>query len=644
MERQRKGDKMIFQMKSVAKAIGVEEILTDVSFMLEEREKVALVGVNGAGKTSVFRIITGEWQSDEGEISKRGGIKIGYLAQLNEEASADEDAFTLYDALNSVFLPIRKMESEIRTLEKEMGALSGEKLTEAMKRYDNLLFRFKDEGGYEAESRLKGVLRGLGFSDEQWTQGFSSLSGGQRTRAMLGKLLLRRSDLLLLDEPTNHLDIESVAWLEDYLRNFPGAVLVISHDRYFLDKVCTKTIEIEHKKSVVYGGNYSFFVQKKAADRILAEKAFAEQQKVLKHHEDVVKKIRSFRTEAALIRAKSREKMLDKIERIDAPVADPSKMRLRLRPRINSGNDVLFAEELSMGFDGKKLFSDISFEIKKGDKIALIGANGIGKTTLLKIIAKNLAPLSGRVREGVNVRMGYYDQSFAFSPESEQKTIFQEIADTYPRLTQTEIRTTLAAFMFIGDDVFKPISALSGGERGRVQLSKIMLAGANFLILDEPTNHLDIFSKESLEAALREFSGALIFVSHDRYFINNTATKIIEMHPTGLGEFAGNYDYYIEKKTIEKPPPPINSQNTNAKSVYLRKKEFESEARRKKSRTAKLEAEILEVEDQIALCDERLESPEINTNATAAQEVFEEKVALEARLEILFNEWEENLS
>ncbi|MCL1844682.1 MAG: ABC-F family ATP-binding cassette domain-containing protein [Defluviitaleaceae bacterium] len=659
---------MIFQMKSVAKSIGAEEILTDVSFMLEEREKASIVGVNGAGKTSVFRIITGEWQSDEGEISKRGGMKIGYLAQMEDAETGD---LTLYDALNSVFLPLRKMESEIRELEKKMGALEGEKYGETLKRYDNLLFRFKEEGGYESESRLKGVLRGLGFSDAQWTQEFSSLSGGQRTRAMLGKLLLQKSDLLLLDEPTNHLDIESVAWLEDYLANFPGAVLVISHDRYFLDKFCTKTIEIEHKKSVVYGGNYSFFVQKKAADRELAEKAFSEQQKVLKHHEDVAKKIRSFRTEAALIRAKSREKMLDKIERLDAPAHDPAKMRLRLKTRINSGNDVLFAEELSMGFGGgARLFSDISFEIKKGDKIALIGANGIGKTTLLKILAGELAPLAGRVREGVNVRMGYYDQRhspldtvntsqappISSKPdaiiEAEKKSIFQTLADIYPRLTQTEIRTTLAAFMFIGDDVFKPISALSGGERGRVQLSKIMLAGANFLILDEPTNHLDIFSKEILESALRDFTGALIFVSHDRYFINNVATKIFEMTPTGITEFVGNYDYYIEARQARDEPHsgsvPGSERSLEAGSAskenYLRKKESDAEARRKKSRTAKLEAEISDIEEQIACCEEKLESSEINTNAAAAQEVFEEKVALEARLELLFNEWEANLT
>ncbi|MDR0272498.1 MAG: ABC-F family ATP-binding cassette domain-containing protein [Clostridiales bacterium] len=632
---------MLLQMRDVQKAIGVEEILADVSFIIEEKEKVALVGVNGAGKTSVFRLITGQWTADEGGITKSGSLRIGYLPQLNDDAVSYFDAensenLSLYEVLDRVFLPLKKMEAEIRSLETAMGGFSGEKLDETLRRYDTMSVRFKDEGGFETESRLKGVLRGLGFSESQWRQPFGQLSGGQRTRALLGKLLLERSELLLLDEPTNHLDIESVAWLEDYLRNFPGAILVISHDRYFLDKVATKTIEIENKKSVVYNGNYSYFVNKKATDRALAEKAFAEQQKVLKHHEEVIKTIRSFKTEAAIIRAKSREKMLVKIERVDAPAQDPAKMRLRLKPRLNSGHDVLFAEGLKMGFDGKKLFSNISFEIKKGDKIALIGPNGIGKTTLLKILVSEIAPLDGRVREGVNVRVGYYDQSFAFSAESEKKTIFQEIADTYPRFTQTEIRTTLAAFMFIGDDVFKPISALSGGERGRVQLTKIMLAGANFLVLDEPTNHLDLFSKEILEEALREFSGTLIFISHDRYFINNTATKIFELHEAGISEFAGNYDYYLEKKEsvilAEAVDIPKSSDD------YLRKKEIESQARRKKTRIEKLEAEISKTEFLIAECDEKFD--EIAGNAEATLAVFSEKTELEDKLVVLYEEWE----
>jgi len=627
---------VLLQMKDVQKSIGVNEILTSVSFLIEEKEKAALVGVNGAGKTSVFRLITGQWQPDDGNITKRGDMKLGYMAQLAE--SDDAETHTLYEELSSVFADLKETETELRNLESTMSTLDGEKLESALKRYDNLSFRFKEDGGYEQESRLKGVLRGLGFSEAQWQQPIAKFSGGERTRAQLGKLLLQRSDLLLLDEPTNHLDIESVIWLEDYLRNFPAAVLLISHDRYFIDKIATKTIEIENKKSVVYNGNYSFFQTKKATDLALAQKAFNEQQKVIRHHEDVAKKIRSFRTEAALIRAKSREKMLDKIERIDAPENAPEKMRLRLSPSINSGSDVLFAEDLSMSFGEKNLFAGISLDIKRGDKIALIGANGIGKTTLFRILAGKLSPQSGRIREGVNVRTGYYDQSHTFSPESQAKTIFDEIADTYPTLTQTQIRTTLASFMFKGDDVFKPISALSGGELGRVQLSKIMLAGANFLILDEPTNHLDIFSKEILEDALREFSGTVICISHDRYFINNVATKIFELTASGIKEFVGNYDFYMEKRSL--PETPVSTTETSSKEEYRERKEREAQIRRKKSRIEKLETQIAQVETEIANCDRKLETDEVNRNAEAAQAVFAEKTEHEATLAALYDEWE----
>ena len=643
----------MLQLKDIQKAIGVEEILNGVSFIIEEKEKVALVGVNGAGKTSVFRVITGEWQADEGAITKSAGIRIGYLPQLNDENSAagatgdSNEGRTLYEVLDSVHEPLKKMEAELRELEGAMGELEGQKLSDALKRYDTLSVRFEESGGYETTSRLKGVLRGLGFAEWQWEQPFELLSGGQRTRAMLGKLLLERSDILLLDEPTNHLDIDSVAWLEEYLRGLSSAVLLISHDRYFMDKVVTKTIEIENKKSIVYNGNYSYFVNKKAADRVLAEKHFAEQQKVIKHHEEVIKTLRSYKTEAAIIRAKSREKLLAKIERVDAPTDDPDTMRLRLKPRINSGNDVLFVEDLAMGFGDLKLFENVSFELKKGDKTALIGANGIGKTTLLKLIVGEHQPLTGKIREGVNVRLGYYDQSYAFDAESEKKTIFQEMADTYPRLTQTEIRTTLAAFMFIGDDVFKPISALSGGERGRVQMSKIMLAGSNFLVLDEPTNHLDIFSKEILEEALREFTGTTVYISHDRYFINNTATRVLELTASGLVAYEGNYDYYIEKKAAlaAQGAADISEATTtteaSSKEDWLRKKEMESAARKKKARIERLEAEISKAEELISEYDAQLADDEIGRNAEAAQSFFNEKTALEEKLSRLYEEWED---
>jgi len=643
---------MILQLKDIEKSIGIEEILVNVSFIIEEREKVALVGVNGAGKTSVFRILTGEWDATDGTISKMNGLRMGYLPQMtNEEITAameaptDEDLLTLYDALDAVFDPLKEIEAEMRRLEQQMAEKTGDALDTIIKRHDKLHTTFKEAGGYETTSRLKGVLRGLGFPESQWTQPFGRLSGGERTRALLGKLLLDRTDLLLLDEPTNHLDIESVMWLEDYLRSFPGAVLLISHDRYFMDKVVTKTIEIENKKSVVYNGNYSHFVKKKAKDREVAAKHYAENQKVIKHHEEVIKTLRSFATEAAIIRAKSREKLLDKLEKVEKPAEDPSTMRLRLTPRLNSGNDVLAVEGLTMGFSGKTLFSDLNFEMKKGDKTALVGPNGVGKTTLIKLLVGQHKPLGGYIYEGVNVRVGYYDQNTALS---EEKTVFQEMADTYPRMGQTEIRTTLGAFMFIGDDVFKPISALSGGERGRVQLAKIMLAGANFLVLDEPTNHLDIFSKEILEEALREFTGTLLYISHDRYFINNTATRILDMTPQGLVAYDGNYDYYIEKKVAQialghlKVETTATTQTASSqKDDYRRKKEHDAAERKKKSHFTRLEKEIAATEAAIADCDIKLEDPLIASDPEQAPKYYNKKVELEETLLLLYEEWED---
>ena len=646
---------MLLQLKDIQKSIGIAEILTGVSFIIEEKEKVALVGVNGAGKTSVFRLLTGEWTADEGTISKNQNLRLGYLPQMtNEEINAamladlqenpGEAALTLYEALDRVFDPLKKMEAEMRALEGQMANLTGDALEKALKRHDKLNQQFEELDGYEATSRLKGVLRGLGFPESQWSQPFGKLSGGERTRAMLGKLLLERPDLLLLDEPTNHLDVESVIWLEEYLRNFPGAVLIISHDRYFMDRVVTKVIEIENKRSIVYNGNYSHFVKKKAADRELARKQFAENQKVIKHHEEVIKTLRSFSTEAAIIRAKSREKLLDKIERVDKPTEDPSTMRLRLTPRLNSGNDVLAVEGLTMGFGDKTLFKDLNFEIKKGEKTALVGPNGVGKTTLIKLIVGQYKPIAGHIRQGVNVRIGYYDQNTVLS---EDKTIFQELADTYPRMSQTEIRTTLGAFMFIGDDVFKPIAALSGGERGRVQLAKIMLAGANFLVLDEPTNHLDLFSKEILEEALREFTGTLLYISHDRYFINNTANRILDLTPAGLVSYTGNYDYYVEKKAallqeglLANAHEHGQTAAPSSKEDWKRKKEQDAAERRKKNRIEKLETDIAKIEADIAECDEKLADDHIGRSAELVQEIFAQKVALETHLATLYDEWE----
>ena len=640
---------MLLQLRDIHKAFGVDEILTNVSFIIEEKEKVALVGVNGAGKTSVFRLLTGEWAADGGTITRGTGMQLGYLPQVTNEDivseaySSEESGMSLYDVLDKVFEPLKLVEVEMRSLETEMGSLQGDALENALKKYDKLNQHFENKGGYEATSRVKGVLRGLGFPEVQWSQPFGKLSGGERTRALLGKLLLQRPDLLLLDEPTNHLDIESVTWLEEYLRNFPGGVLIISHDRYFMDKVVTKTIEIENKKSVVYNGNYSWFVKDKAKNREIAAKHYAENQKIIKHHEEVIKTLRSYSTEMFIKRAQSREKLLEKIEKVEKPTAEPRSMRLRLTPKLNSGHDILSVEGLTMGFGGKTLFTGLDMEIKKGDKTALIGPNGVGKTTLIKLLVRQLKPQAGNIREGVNVRIGYYDQNTALS---EEKTIFQEMADTYPRMGQTEIRTTLGAFMFIGDDVFKPIAALSGGERGRVQLAKIMLAGANFLVLDEPTNHLDLFSKEILEEALREFTGTLLYISHDRYFINNTATKILDLTPKGLVSYAGNYDYYVEKKAALASMLPTNDvaqQPVSQKDNYQRRKTHDADERRRKTRLQKLETEIAETEAEITICDAKLSDDEVGRNAELAQQVFSKKTELEEKLLQLYEQWEESI-
>jgi len=619
------------------KSFGTSEILCGVSFVLEDKEKAALVGVNGAGKTSVFRLLTGEWIPDSGEIIRATGAQTGYLPQLVETDSGN----TLFEELDSVFEPLRQLESNIRQLEKDMAKQSNETLENTMTRYDRLMSEFEKKRGYEAQSRLKGVLKGLGFSETQWELPLKSLSGGQQTRAMLGKLLLTAPDLLLLDEPTNHLDIESISWLEEYLKGYSGGILLISHDRYFLDRVTTKTIEIENKKSSVYNGSYTFYAKHKAINRENALRQYLNQQKEVKRQEKIIKTIRSFKTEAAIIRAKSREKLLDKMEKVDKPESLPEHMRLMLTPSIETGYEVLDVEGLSMGYGKRILFTDVSFSLKKGDKVALIGSNGIGKTTLFRALVKEHTPITGRIREGVHLNTGYYDQAGEYL--SEEKTIFQELADTYPRLTQTEIRNVLAAFLFTGDDVFKPVSLLSGGERGRVSLAKIMLGGANFLLLDEPTNHLDLFSKEILEGALRNFPGTVLYISHDRYFINNTATRVLELTSAGITEYLGNYDYYVEKKrelsfenmttsNTRTVPNKHEEPEKSAKNDWKAKKEAEAELRKRNAKLKRLEQSIAEIEDKIADCDARLALDEVGRDAEAAGKLFAEKSALEEKL------------
>ena len=533
---------MILSCQGISKSFGEKVILNDASFHIEEREKAALIGNNGAGKTTLLRIIMNEISADSGQVVLMKDKKIGYLAQYQDVSGHR----TVYEELLTTKQYIIDMEDRMRAIEVQMKNASGEELDRLMNTYTRLTHEFELENGYAYKSELMGVLKGLGFTDEDFAKQVETLSGGQKTRVALGKLLISKPDILLLDEPTNHLDMESISWLETYLLNYPGAVFIVSHDRYFLDKVVTKVIEIDAAQVRMYSGNYSAYAEKKAQLRDAQYKAYLNQQRDIKHQEAVIVKLKSFNREKSIRRAESREKMLGKIQRIEKPTEVQSQMRLSLEPRVVSGNDVLTVEELSKSFPEQTLFTDISFQIKRGERVALIGNNGTGKTTMLKILNDLIPADSGTFSLGSKVQIGYYDQEHHVLHA--EKTIFEEISDTYPTLTETEIRNMLAAFLFTGDDVFKVISSLSGGERGRVSLAKLMLSEANFLILDEPTNHLDIASKEILEEALNSYTGTVFYVSHDRYFINQTATRILELTNQAVVNYIGDYDYYLEKK------------------------------------------------------------------------------------------------
>lgn len=637
---------MILACRQLQKSYGIDVILENITFHLEEREKAAIVGVNGAGKTTLFRILTGETGADSGEFYLKKEASVGYLAQ-SQKIESDR---TIYEEMLSVFDKIIETEQKLREMENELGALSGQKLTEKMEEYAALQHDFEQKDGYSYQSRLKGVLKGLGFAESDFSRPLNQLSGGQKTRVYLGKLLLSQPDLLLLDEPTNHLDIASIEWLEDFLRSYSGAVLIISHDRYFLDRIVTKVIEIEHKKSTVYQGNYSFYSQQKEISREIQQKAYDMQQKEIRHQEEVIRTLRSFNREKSIKRAESREKALGKMERIDRPDALPEQMRLTLTPLITSGNDVLHAEGLSKTYGGQCIFRNASFDVKRSEKVAIIGPNGVGKSTLFKMLLKEVPQDSGLIRFGTNVHVGYYDQEQQKLEEA--KTIFDEIADTYPALTAGQIRNVLAAFVFTNDDVFKPISALSGGEKGRVSLAKIMLSKANLLMLDEPTNHLDMFSKEVLESALNRYEGTVIYISHDRYFINKTAEKILELTPEGMIQYHGNYDYYLEKKAERarneaekaKENPQKNSPRPTApisdtKNDWLKQKEQQAAERKLANKIAKLEQEIEETETAIAQADEDMTAA--GTDYAKAQEIFTEKSKLEEKLQELYTQWEE---
>lgn len=629
---------MLFACKDIQKSYGVDVILEKISLQLEEKEKAAIVGVNGAGKTTLFRIIAGKIAMDSGDIFLKKDTSIGYLEQ-NVQIDSKK---TIYDEMLSVFDTIISLESELREMESKMASLSGDVLSAFMEQYAKLQHQFEELNGYGYQGRIRGVLKGLGFPDEDYCLSMEKLSGGQKTRIYLGKLLLSKPDLLLLDEPTNHLDIDSIQWLEDFLRSYSGAVLLISHDRYFMDRTVAKIIEIENKKSKTYDGNYTKYIEQKEVFRQIQLKQFTDQQKELKHQEEVIKTLRSFNREKSIKRAESREKALNKIERIEKPDNLPDKMRLTLSPKVTSGNDVLYAENLSKSFDQNTLFQNVAFDIKRGEKIAIIGPNGVGKSTLFKIILKQLNPDTGYIKMGVNVHLGYYDQELQTLDET--KTIFQEISDAYPTMTNGQIRNVLAAFVFTGDDIFKPISALSGGEKGRLSLAKIMLSEANLLMLDEPTNHLDMYSKEILENAINHYEGTVIYISHDRYFINRTAEKILELTHQGITKYLGNYTYYLEKKneaslyaveSVAEKEEPVSA----VKLDWQKQKEEQAKIRKRSNQISKIETQIEETEKEMNRLDALLFEESVSTDPQKAQEIFEQKQGLEASLNTLYDQW-----
>lgn len=638
---------MILACHNIKKAFGEEVIVSGGSFHIEDHEKAALVGPNGAGKTTLLKMIVGEIQADGGNVVLTRGKTMGYLAQ-HQDMNNDH---TIYQEVRTAKADILDMERQIREIEQEMKHLSGERLEERMNTYQRLTAAFERENGYACESEITGVLKGLGFTEEEFAKPVATLSGGQKTRVSLGKLLLTKPDILLLDEPTNHLDLNSISWLETYLLNYPGAVLIVSHDRYFLNRVVTKVVEIELGKLTTFMGNYTDYAKKKEMLREARMKEYLNQQQEIKHQEAVIEKLRSFNREKSIKRAESREKMLDKMTPVEKPMELHTDMHLTLEPSCVSGNDVLIVEHLSKAFPPQILFENISFEIKRGEHVAIIGDNGTGKTTILKILNQVLKADSGSFRLGSNVKIGYYDQEHHVLHM--EKTIFQEISDDYPNLNNTQIRKVLAAFLFTGDDVFKLIGDLSGGERGRVSLAKLMLSEANFLILDEPTNHLDITSKEILEHALNKYTGTVLYVSHDRYFINQTATRILELTGQTLVNYIGNYDYYLEKKeeltriyapAADAAAPEETAAPSEASSTKLdwkAQKEEQARLRKKENELKKTEKRIEELETRDSEIDEEMSKPEVATNVAECVKLSKEKAEIAAELEELYEKWEE---
>ncbi len=638
---------MVLACNNISKAFGTDEILSQVSFHINEREKAAIVGINGAGKTTLLKIIMKQLSADEGETILAKDTTIGYLAQHQELTSQR----TIYEEMLEVKKNVLTLRDQLRQLELEMKSVSGEELEKMLSTYSRLNHEFEIQNGYAYESEVTGVLKGLGFLEEDFGRTADTLSGGQKTRVALGKLLLSTPDIILLDEPTNHLDMESIRWLENYLLNYKGAVILVAHDRYFLDRVVGKVVELEQGKCRVYEGNYSAYAEKKTMLRDAMLKQYYNQQREIKHQEEVIAKLRSFNREKSIRRAESREKMLDKIEVLDKPIMELDHMNIRLEPSVQSGNDVLTIKNLSKSFGANCLFQNLYFDIKREEKVAIIGNNGTGKTTILKIINQLVSPDSGEILLGSKVKVGYYDQEHQVL--NMDKTLFDELQDTYPNLDNTRIRSILAAFLFTGDDVFKRIKDISGGERGRVSLAKLMLSEANLLILDEPTNHLDITSKEILENAIRNYGGTVLYVSHDRYFINKTATRILDLTNGQLLNYIGDYDYYLEKKEdIEKAYLLDSSASSEhvagevlseSKSDWQQQKEEKARLRKLESDIKKCEEEIHALEIRTSEIDELLTLEEVYTDVSRLLKLNNEKKQTEGRLEELMNLWEELL-
>ncbi len=630
---------LVLSCSNISKAYGIDPILEDISFNVENGDKIGVVGLNGTGKTTLFNILAGNLHKDEGDIYIQKDLQLGYLKQ-NTSIESDK---TVFDETMTIFEPLIKMENDLRDLEeaiaKEGESGHSEELDLLMTRYANLTEEFTELNGYGYKSSIRGVLKGLGFEDDELDKEVNVLSGGQKSRLLLAKLLLQKPDLLLLDEPTNHLDIESIDWLEKFLNEYQGASLIISHDRYFLDRVVNRIFHMENLGLKTYNTNYTDFMARRKTDLELAKRHFENQQKEIKRQKEVIEKYKAFGGERYYGLAKSREKMLAKMELVDEPDPEDKKARIKFEPQVSSGRDVLQVSNIEKSFGDLHLLKDINFEVYKGDRVGLIGANGIGKTTLFKIILGELEKDSGDINIGHNVIPGYFDQEM--ENLNLDKTIIDEIWDEHPKFTHFKIRKVLSQFMFIGDDIFKEISDLSGGEKGRLSLLKLMLSRANFLLMDEPTNHLDIDSKEVLEDALLDYEGTIFVISHDRYFLNRVANNIIELTEEGITKYLGNYDYYVEKKNelLYEEEEEETKTKTQIRLEKRKEKELILNEREKNRRIKSLEESIKEAEAKLEAVDLKLSDPKIYDDHEDVMDLSKEREETQNFLDNLYEEW-----